>query len=55
MKTYQFVQTVYHYYEVAAESLEQAYDKTSDLMIDDCYDVVIGEWQECTPEGVNDE
>lgn len=52
MKKYQFVQTVYHYYEIEAESLEDAYEKTSDTTESDCYDVVIGDWVECTPEGI---
>lgn len=52
MKKYQFVQTVYHYYEIEAESLEDAYEKTSDTTESDCYDVVIGDWVECTPEEI---
>ncbi len=53
MKKYQFVQPIYYYYEVEAESLEEAYEKTADLTADDFYDEVVGDWEECTPEGVN--
>jgi hypothetical protein len=45
MKTYQFIQPVYHYFEVEAESLDEAYKKTSDLEADDCFDVVVGAWE----------
>jgi hypothetical protein len=47
---YQFIQTHYYYYEVEADSLDEAYQKTSKLEADDFYDVVVGEWEECTPQ-----
>jgi hypothetical protein len=47
---YQFVQPVYHYYEIEANSIDEAYDKTSDTTAADCYDVVIGEWLDATPD-----
>jgi len=50
---YQFVQAVYYYYEVEAESLDEAYQKTDELSPGDEYDVIVGDWEECTPEGVN--
>jgi hypothetical protein len=50
MKKYQFIQAVYHYYEIEAESEEQAYEKTSDTTAEDCYDTVIGEWTNATQE-----
>ena len=52
MKKYQFVQTVYHYYEIEAESEQEAYEKTSDTTQADCYDIVIGEWLDATQEEV---
>lgn len=53
MKKYQFVQPIYYFYEVEANSLEEAYEKTSELTADDFYDEVVGEWQECSPEEVS--
>ena len=50
MKKYQFIQAVYHYYEIEAESEEQAYEKTSDTTEADCYDIVIGDWTNATWE-----
>lgn len=50
MPKYQFVQPIYYYYEVEANSLEEAYEKTSELEAGDCYDEVIGGWEDCTPE-----
>lgn len=52
MKKYQFVQAVYHYYEIEAESEQEAYEKTSYLTEADSYDTVIGEWADATPEEV---
>lgn len=50
---YQFVQPIYYYYEVEADSLEEAYHKTGELVCGDEYDVIVGDWEECTPEEVN--
>jgi hypothetical protein len=47
---YQFVQAVYYYYEVEADSLDEAYHKTGELTENDYYDVVVGAWEECTPQ-----
>lgn len=45
MKTYKFIQTVYYYYEVEANSIDEAYEKTSELEADDYYDTMVGSWQ----------
>ena len=50
---YQFVQPIYYYYEVEADSLEEAYHKTDELKLGDEYDIVVGGWEDCTPEEVN--
>lgn len=52
MKKYQFVQAVYHYYEIEAESEQEAYEKTSNLTELDSYDIVVGEWNNATPEDI---
>lgn len=49
---YQFVQAVYYYYDVEADSLDDAYKKTEELSPGDEYDVIVGEWEECTPAEV---
>jgi hypothetical protein len=46
---FQFIQPVYHYYEIEADSLEEAYEKTDDTTEADCYDIVIGGWEDTTP------
>ena len=50
MKTYQFIQPVYHYFNVEAESLDEAYRKTADLEADDCFDVIVGDWEHIDQE-----
>ena len=49
MAKYQFVQPIYYIYEVEANSLEEAYQKTGELEANDFYDEVVGDWEECTP------
>ena len=46
---FQFVQPIYYFYEVEADSLQEAYDKTSELKEDSFYDEIVGDWEECTP------
>lgn len=41
---YKAIQTIYFIYEVEADSLDDAYQKTADLEPSDCLDEVIGEW-----------
>ena len=41
---YRAIQTIYFIYEVEADSLDEAYQKTADLEPSDCLDEVIGEW-----------
>ena len=50
---YQFVQPIYYYYEIEANSLAEAYDKTEEIHPNHYYDRVIGGWEDCTPEVKN--
>lgn len=47
---FQFVQPIYYHYEIEADSLEEAYAKTSELGPDDWYDETVGDWEECSPQ-----
>jgi hypothetical protein len=33
-----------------SKKIDEAYQKTSELEADDFYDVVVGAWEECTPQ-----
>jgi hypothetical protein len=46
---YQFIQKHCYFYEVEANSLEEAYSKTAELEADDFYDIIVSEFVECTP------
>jgi hypothetical protein len=41
---YKAIQTIYFIYEIEANSIDDAYQKTADLAPSDCLDEVIGEW-----------
>lgn len=49
MPKYQFVQPIYYFYEVEADSLQEAYAKCGELGPDDFYDEVVGDWEHTTP------
>ena len=48
MKKYQFVQAVYYYYEVEAETEQEAWEKTADIDLASSYDTVVGDWVDAT-------
>ena len=47
---YQFVQPIYYFYEVEADSYEEAWEKTAEIEAGTEYDCVIGGWEDATRE-----
>ena len=47
---YQFVQPVYYFYEIEADSEQEAWEKTADVDLSCSYDTVVGAWENATKE-----